>query len=159
MADVFRYIPPVHGLYNLEKQDKTEYGIHLIYENMKSERYNDHTGRDLWEDIEEYLRSKFENVILKLGSDNNYDDNEKYLWVHVALSTGKETIKIIIDDLNEKYTSDWLQHIQIPKLTRMIEEKFRNTPFLLQSVCEYQRQFGYEAAQAAISVYLRIKDG
>jgi hypothetical protein len=158
MAKVFSYSQPMLGLYELEKKNKTEYRIHLLYDNMKCERYTDHTGRDLWNDIEEYLKSKFEHVILRLGSDNDYFDNEAYLWVHVDLNTGKETIKTIVDGLNEKYMSDWLQHVNIPKLTRMLEVKFRNTKFLLESVCEYQKQFGYESTRAAINIYLDIKD-
>jgi hypothetical protein len=152
MASVFNYSQPTWGLWRL-KQNETEYRITLIREKLKCERYRDHTGRYLWDDAEEYLRCTFESVILALEFDRDDEDDERYLWLHLKLDTAKETIKTIVDALNEKYAADWRQYVRVPKLRQMIEEKFRNLEFLLQSVCEYQRQFGYDATQAAIAVY------
>ena len=152
MTSVFNYSQPTWDLWRL-KHNETEYRIKLVHSKLKCERYSNHTGHDLWDDVEAYVRSTFESVILALDFDTDYDDEETYLWLHIKLDTAKETIKSIVDALNEKYAADWLQYVRVPKLRRMIEEKFRNVEFLLQSVCEYQRQFGYDATQAAIAVY------
>ena len=64
----------------------------------------------------------------------------------------------IIADLNEKYESDWKPFVRVPKLKRMLEERFRDQKFLLQSVCEYQRQFGFDQTQVAINVFFNLFD-
>jgi hypothetical protein len=153
MARVFSYVKSILDPYSLEEKNEIEYRIELVRGKLKCERYDDYTGRDLWEDAEEYVRSTFESIIIALDSDVHHDDGERYLWLHLKLDTAKETIKTIVDALNEKYAADWRQYVRVPKLRQMIEEKFRNVQFLLQSVCEHQRQFGYDATQAAIAVY------
>jgi hypothetical protein len=154
----FSYHKPTWGLSGLEQKNKTEYRINLVSEKDTCQKYEDHTGGDLWDEVETHLKSKFGDVILEMESDRDHHDDHKYIWLHLDLNTGKETIKIIVASLNEKYTSDWRQYIRVPKLTRIIEERFRNTEFLLQSTCEYQRQFGYEKTRTAIKSYLDMKN-
>lgn len=127
---------------NVNRENLSEY--HIKIKNVCL-RYYDYNIDVLLFKVKEYL-SKYN---IRVNFDEDWE-GEKYSWIHVK-SDNDEFIKKIIQELNT------INFNQIPNLTEIICDKFKNTKFLLDSVCEHQKIYGYDETKRAIELYYSIK--
>lgn len=125
---------------------KTRFNKNFVYPEIKSENNENSTSN----------KPLIKPIIKVCNIDYNDYSDDKYIWIHVEKhdDDDKDLIEEIMKQLRAQYRNEWSIHLTIPTLRRMIYEKFnKDKLFLLTSVCEHQKLYGYESAIQACHFY------
>jgi hypothetical protein len=121
----------------------------------KEQAYLDNTGRDLWEDIYDFIRDKYKDDIFEsnIDCDENGGTPKNYVWIHIKKDGERKTIKRIIASLEEYFMSHMNQYM-IPKLLSTICKNLCSSElYFANALCEYQAKFRKERTKEFIHVY------
>lgn len=136
--------------------DNREYHIFLKRKCLaKNYKENHPNHNNLWDDVKLCIQKSEYNSFIE---SYNYDWDRKdtlYMYIHVNINF-KDKIKSIIDLLNQTYQKEWIFYCNIPKLSSIIARKFEDNEFLINSILEDQRIYGYESTKAKTECYLKI---
>lgn len=142
-----------------ENVNETHIHMHDSYDicNDSEETYRDNTGRLLWKDILNHIKSNIDTeLMIDSGVDHNYSEKNTYIWFHIKFDEKKTITKTneIILDLLEKFYDQEIRPNLMTKLVRMIQEKLnRPNRYFADALSVYQHMKGKEKTQEFIEFF------
>ena len=135
---------------------ETEFHIYL-YRTYLGRNYKENhpNHNNLWDDVRLCLQKSEYNSIIE---SYNYDWNSKdklYMFIYLRENNTSDVMNSIINLLNTTYQNEWILYCNMPKLSTLIVRKFNNIEFLINSICEDQRLYGYESTKSKTDYYLK----
>lgn len=138
------------------KEGTEEYHIYYdIYEDYSfTYTYKNVTSNDFIDDVLEYLLDKFEDKLLKYGTDTRYSEDgaENYIWIHVDKDSAKQNLTDILDALEKQFDSHW-RFQRIPTLIKLVQNKLNISKVLAYAVSDFQRRRGVVETQDILHVF------
>jgi len=150
-AKTFFYHRPLFG--ELFSDTNIEYHIKYQVSDDFEDAYEGNTKRCFIRDVYKYMTEKYSEIIKSKGMDDYYDEDGRiqYIYIHVAKKDSEKEMDKIMNDLENKYITEWSLH-QVPSLLTICKKQLRSSRAVGQAVSDFQRRHGYEETQRALYV-------
>ena len=134
-----------------------EYHIHSYLDDEYREAFFDNCGKHFYKVIHKFIMDTFGEKIKANGFDENFGEDgcKRYIWIQLDKHTAKETIKAIIEKLQDKYEEEWYKY-KVPKLLTIVKNSLlKDVKSMAHAVSHYQKQNNFDKTQDTLHVLFR----
>lgn len=134
-----------------------EYHIHTYLDDDYREAFFDNCGKHFYKVIHNFVMDNFGEKIKGDGFDEKYgvEGCDRYIWIHLDKNGAEQTIKDIIEKLQDKYDEEWYKY-KIPKLLTIIKNSLlKDVKSMAHAVSHYQNLHSFDKTQGTLHVLFR----
>ena len=151
-ATTFTYIIPFIQTF-LAGRGLTEYHIFVKTTQCYKQAFLDNTQTTFMSAINEFIATRYKKEIFYQGQSIDKENDCESIYLHLKSETGEATVVQIIEDLNNKYKTEWIKH-RVLRLFSMVQHKLSTSPlYFAKSISHFQQDNGFDVTQSLINIY------